>query len=146
MLLLGSSVMVDGVTVFPDHADPNQFWYLPGPVKLAKDSSAQPMFTMITFRPAAVSAGVKGGGFLMFQGNLGLDQEKMSKVRGAVAALAPGEARVSPVLFDSGSVQCVALNIQGAGGTEAQPGRKDPAKVAALFAAVEAADTELATA
>ena len=38
------------------------------------------------------------------------------------------------------------FGIDSASGTEAQPGRKDPAKVAALFAAVEAADTELATA
>ena len=36
--------------------------------------------------------------------------------------------------------------IDSASGTEAEPGRKDPEKVAALFAAVEAADTELATA
>ena len=36
--------------------------------------------------------------------------------------------------------------VDSASGTEAQLGRKDPAKVAALFAAVEAADTELATA
>ena len=36
--------------------------------------------------------------------------------------------------------------VDSASGTEAQPGRKDPAKVAGLFAAVEAADTELATA
>lgn len=36
--------------------------------------------------------------------------------------------------------------VDSASGTESAPGRKDPAKVAGLFAAVEAADTELATA
>jgi len=51
----------------------------------------------------------------------------------------PGNAaeairRVRPFALDSAS------------GTEADPGRKDPAKVAALFAAAEAADRELATA
>lgn len=47
-----------------------------------------------------------------------------------------GEAvgRVRPFALDSAS------------GTEAKPGRKDPTKVARLFAAVEAADAELATA
>lgn len=31
MLLFSSGTFtVDGITVFPDHADPNQFWYLPG--------------------------------------------------------------------------------------------------------------------
>ena len=36
--------------------------------------------------------------------------------------------------------------VDSASGTEARPGHKDPAKVTALFAAVEAADRELATA
>ncbi len=31
MLLLGTTITVDGITIYPDHADPNQFWYLPGP-------------------------------------------------------------------------------------------------------------------
>jgi phosphoribosylanthranilate isomerase len=36
--------------------------------------------------------------------------------------------------------------VDSASGTEAEPGRKDPEKVAALFAAVDAADRELSTA
>ncbi|WP_147355816.1 hypothetical protein [Cohnella faecalis] len=37
MLLLGSrTITIEGITIFPDHADPDQFWYLPGPVQLAR--------------------------------------------------------------------------------------------------------------
>ena len=75
MLLLSAAktITVDGVTVFPDHADPNQFWYLPGPVGLAKRKDGQAVFTFIKYKPAAVEAGVKGGGFVMFATNLKLD-------------------------------------------------------------------------
>jgi hypothetical protein len=39
MLLLGAkSITVEGIAVFPDHADPDQFWYLPGPVSLARST------------------------------------------------------------------------------------------------------------
>ena len=31
MLMMGSKVMtIEGITVFPDHADEQQYWYLPG--------------------------------------------------------------------------------------------------------------------
>ncbi|NTU82804.1 MAG: hypothetical protein HGA45_26130, partial [Chloroflexales bacterium] len=124
MLLLNSSktITVDGVTVFPDHADPNQFWYLAAPVKLARrraDDRAQ--FTFIKYKPAAVQAGVKGGGFLMFEVSLGLDEASERRIRSRLTSLAPGRVQLSPVPFDEGSVQCVALNLQGGGGTSADP-------------------------
>jgi len=72
MLLLSAprSITVDGVTVFPDHADPNQFWYLPGPVSLAHRTDGQAVFTLIKYKPAAVEGGAKGGGFVMFATSL----------------------------------------------------------------------------
>ena len=38
-----------------------------------------------------------------------------------MAALAKGTPRLAVVPFDEGTVQCVALNLQGAGGTVATP-------------------------
>lgn len=69
MQQLGSeTITVDGVTVFSDHADPNQWWYLPAPVELAKrQADGRPAFTFIKWRPAAVEAGAKGGGFAMLE-------------------------------------------------------------------------------
>ena len=69
MLLLNSAktITVDGVPVYPDHADPNQFWYLPSPVRIAvRDEDDRKAFTFIKYKPAVVEAGVKGGGFMMF--------------------------------------------------------------------------------
>ena len=122
MLLLNSSktITVDGVTVYPDHADDSQWWYLPAPVKLAhraEDDRAQ--FTLIKYKAAAVELGVKGGGFLMFEVNLRLDPETERKIRSRLSGVSRGRPRLTPVPFDEGTVQCIALNLQGSGGTEA---------------------------
>jgi hypothetical protein len=127
MLLLNSSktITVDGVTVFPDHADEDQFWYLPAPVRLARrpeDDRAK--FTLIKYKPAAVAAGVKGGGFLMFEVNLTLDAATERRIRSRLSGIARGEPRLTVVPFDEGTVQCIALNLQGSGGTEAGQARE----------------------
>ncbi len=120
MLQIGTtSVLVEGVEVFPDHADPNQFWYLPAPVRLAQGEQG-PAFTLITYRPAAVEAGAEGGGFLMFETALTLDPGTEAIIKSKLAERAPGAVRLSPVPFDEGDVQCVALDAQGPGGTVAQ--------------------------
>jgi len=122
VLQLGSKTQtIEGVTVFADHADPNQFWYLPAPVALARrgqDQRAQ--FTFIKYRPAAVAGGAKGGGFLMCEVNLKLDPEIERRILSKVGT-GTGQKRLNPVPFDEGTVQCVALNLQGSGGTEAGP-------------------------
>jgi len=60
MLVLGSkTITVDGITVFADFSDKDQFWYLPGPVALARrgdDKSGA--LSLIIYKPAAVAAGV----------------------------------------------------------------------------------------
>lgn len=121
MLLLGSkSITVEGIQVFPDHADPNQFWYLPGPIALKRDPETnEAAFTFLKFRPAAVQGGARGGGFLMFTVDLQPDPHLENRILAKVAALAPGEAKLSAVEFDEGTVQCIAMNVQGPGGTTA---------------------------
>ena len=133
MLLLSTarSITVDGVTIFPDHADPNQFWYLPGPVSLARKTDGQAVFTFIKYKPAAVEAGVKGGGFVMFATCLKLDPATESRIKGRLSGIAPGDPVLNVAQFDTGTVKCVALNLQGSGGTSAT------AAAAGSFNAVE---------
>lgn len=123
MLLLGSkSITVDGIQVFPDHADPNQFWYLPGPVALARRlPDRRAAFTFIKYKPAAVSGGAKGGGFAMFETALRLDPAIERRILGKLSAIARGTPRLAAVPFDEGTVRCVALNLEGSGGTTAEP-------------------------
>ncbi len=121
MLQLGSrSITVDGITVYPDHADPDQFWYLPGPVQLARRGPDEtPQFTLIEYRPKAVVEGVSGGGFLSFEVNLKLEPDLEQRILARLSSLAEGTPRLSVVPFDSGTVEVVALNVQGSGGTSA---------------------------
>ncbi len=121
MILLGqSAVTVDGITVYPDHADPSQFWVLPGPVSLARrPDDGRAAFTFIQYRPAAVAAGARGGGFLMFEVSLRLDPQLERRILSRLAPISRGRPKLAVVPFDEGTVQCIALNLQGSGGTAA---------------------------
>ncbi len=121
MLSLERALTIDGISVFRDHADPNQFWYLPGPVQLARrPGSNTPAFSFIKFKPAVAGGGVKGGGFAMLETTIALPEKSRNKIVSALSA-EPGvtQAALAAVPFESGSVQCIALNLQGSGGTVA---------------------------
>ncbi len=111
---------IDGITVFFDHADPSQFWYLPGPVRLARRTEdRRAAFTFIKYKPAAVAGGAKGGGFVMFEVNLRIDPEQERRILSKLSSVSRGRPKLAVVPFDEGTVQCIALNLQGAGGTAA---------------------------
>ena len=123
MLQLGSSTFeVDGVTVCRDHADEDQFWYLATRVALDKRPDGSDAISLLKWKPAAVEAGVKGGGFLMFQTVVTLPEATRSKILGRCASLSPsGNPRLAPAPIDAGTVRCIALNLEGGGGTSATP-------------------------
>jgi hypothetical protein len=121
MLQLGSATFdIDGVTVCRDHADPDQFWYLASRVVLDKRPDGSPAFSLLKWKPAAVEAGVKGGGFLMFQTVVTLPDTTRSQIMGRIASLSPsGNVRLAPAPIETGTVRCLALNLEGGGGTTA---------------------------
>jgi hypothetical protein len=122
MLLLGSrSITIDGISVFADHADPDQFWYLPGPVSLVRRMpDRRAAFTFIKYKPAVVAKG-HGGGFLMFEVGLQLDPALERRILSRLASIAKGTPRLTVVPFDEGTVRCIAFDIEGGGGTAATP-------------------------
>ena len=122
MLQLGSSSFeVDGVTVLSDHADTDQWWYLATRVALDKRPDGSPAFSLLKWKPAAVEAGVKGGGFLMFQAIVTLPAATRSKIMGRISSLSPGgDPRLAPAPIERGTVRCLALNLEGGGGTAAE--------------------------
>lgn len=121
MLEIGSkTITVDGVTVFSDHADQNQFWYLPGPVQLARRAQDnRAAFTIIKYGNVSGDS-VEGRGFFMFEVNLKLDPNVERKIMSRISSMAKGQPKLAAVPFDDGSVECIALDLQGSGGTTAQ--------------------------
>jgi hypothetical protein len=122
LLFSTTSITEDGVTVFPDH-DPlnrNTFWYLSGPVDLATlPGSDEPQFLLIEYTPDVASSGVQGVGFLNVTVCLKLRDETHDKLMGRIRAVWPNadNPNLQPVPFDEGTVQIVALDLQGGGGT-----------------------------
>ena len=120
MLQLGSSTFeIDGVTVFTDHADPDQFWFLAARVQLGKRQDGSEAFSLIKYKPAVVQAGVEGGGYLMFQSVVVLPAQTRNRIMGRITAQRP-QGRLAPVPIDTGTVRCIALNLEGPGGTVAE--------------------------
>src|SRR4051812_17442575 len=121
MLSLEKPLVIDGITVYRDHADPSRFWYLPGRVSLGKRSDGGPAVSLITYRAAAAAGVAQGGGYMLFEATLELPRSTMSKIESRVSA-EPGvvlPVSIAPPPFENGSVQCIALDLQGSGGTEA---------------------------
>jgi hypothetical protein len=123
MLLLDNRALtIDGITIFRDHADPLQFWYLPGPVTLARRASdGRKAFTFLKYKRGA-GAATRGGGFLMFETSLALDSDVERRIVERLSSISRGRPRLSVVPFDDGTVACVALNLQGGGGVRAAAG------------------------
>lgn len=113
MISLGKQALtIEGVQVYADHADPNQFWYLPGPVQLARRSSDdRPDLTMITYRKSGEGEAL-GGGFLNFTADCHLGEDRRSAVLSRLQQEAPDEPLLAAVPFESGTVKCVALGEQ----------------------------------
>jgi hypothetical protein len=89
-------------------------------VALAKRNAVE-QFTLIKYRPAGAGAGVQGGGFLTMEVELRLAPGGEQKILAACSRFSDGPPRLTAVPFDEGTVQIVALNIQGGGGTNATP-------------------------
>jgi len=126
MLMLNSQGWtIEGLQVFADHADPKQFWYLPGPVKLARrreDGRAE--LTFIKVRAAdAADPEKKGGGFLTFTVDLQLDPELERRVLAKLRPIARGTPKLSAAPFDEGTVRVIALDLDSgaAAGTTPAP-------------------------
>ncbi len=120
MLLFSTRTFtIDGVTVFPDHADPNQFWYLAAPVTLAKGTDGEPQFLLIEYAPSVAATGVKGVGFLNVTLALKISDDTQEGIIGQIRSQFPDadNPRLAPVPFDEGTVQIVNLDLQGSGGT-----------------------------
>ncbi len=105
--------LIEGVSIFPDHADPLQFYYLPMMPHLTtvRDSSgnALPQLQLIEYAGAAGT-----GGFINFDVNLGIEDDQLQKVTQELKRQAhlSDNPRLSPVTFVDGTVKLLILGSQ----------------------------------
>jgi hypothetical protein len=118
--------VVHGVSVFGDHADPRQFYYLAAAPHLATRTDAStgvevPQISLLRFRR---DDGGAGGGFLTFTTSLGLGEEALEDLGSEVRRIfdVDGPARLAPAVLERGSVRLQALgSASDGGGSETHP-------------------------
>lgn len=117
---------IDGVAVFGDHADRQQWYYLPGVPRIAQVDGI-PQFSLIKFKGSAGT-----GGFLNVDVDLGLDPEVIDGLARQVAAIEdlPELPRLAQLPVIDGSVRMMLFDAETtkpAVPGEPQPVPDDPA-------------------
>jgi hypothetical protein len=95
---------VDGVDVYPDHENPNQFWYVPGTIQLAQ-RSAKKELSYLWYTDSATDA--DGTGFLNFEVNTAVSSATLDKIRATIATaekIAADQITLSTVPYQGGNV------------------------------------------
>jgi hypothetical protein len=120
--------LIEGVSVYPDHADPLQFYYLPAVPKLTTDfdpatNQQIPQLSLIKYRGDAGK-----GGFLNFEVNLGVNEEKLDEIRRQLQQLhrLRSTPRLAPVVVEDGRVRLLILGKQTPEPSPGQPGGTSP--------------------
>ena len=115
MLLLDSRVReIDGISVFPDHANPEQWYYMPTHPHLStvRDGAIDadvPQFLLIGFRGSAGT-----GGFLNFDCNVGATDSQIDDLARAIANAEnlSNKPALGPVPLVDGTVRLMMLGKQ----------------------------------
>src|SRR5947209_4112807 len=106
--------LINGVSLFPDHVDPLQYYYLPLAPKLTmvKDAATGDMVPQIEFIEYFGDAGT--GGFLNFDVNVGIDQDALEDIQRELMHMAhlPDTPRIAPVLLVDGTVKMMLFGKQ----------------------------------
>ncbi|KAM3102046.1 hypothetical protein ACKFKF_05800 [Phormidesmis sp. 146-12] len=106
--------IIEGVSLFSDHADPLQYYYLPMMPKLttiADSVTGQkiPQIQLIKYRGKAGN-----GGFLNFDVNIGVEEATLEKIRGKLRQMAGlnQAPRLAPVPLVDGTVRLLLFGKQ----------------------------------
>ncbi|MFT3861567.1 hypothetical protein [Micropruina sp.] len=118
---------IDGVAVFGDHADRQQWYYLPGVPRIATVNGL-PQLSLIKFKGTAGT-----GGFLNVDVDLGLDPDVVDELAGRIAAIEnlPEPPRLAQLPVIDGTVRMMLFDAETPvpvppGGAQPQPAPVDP--------------------
>jgi len=116
---------IDGMTVLSDHEDESLYYVLPVAPHLCVGDDGTPAFSLTQFLGGGAGDDRIEGGLLNLTTELRVSEEALGQVREKLAAQVPNAGvtvRVSPVLFESGDVEIMALGSRSAADDR---GRKD---------------------
>lgn len=105
-------LIVNGVSLLPDHEDPEQFYYMPMMPKFSSlpdpvTGADVPRLQIIKFR----SDSGKGGGFMNLDVNIGLSMSVLDDLKGEIKSkLKVRNPRLSPIPVTDGSVKLVLFD------------------------------------
>jgi hypothetical protein len=120
---------INGVTVFRDHEDPLQYYYMPAQPRLRTmpdaNGVAVPRLQLIKYRSLVAGK----GGFLTFDVHVGLSDKEVDDIASEIRRLArlQGFPRVAPIQPLDGSVRLLILgHDSGATAAPPRPGAPPP--------------------
>src|SRR5581483_2808911 len=112
MIDLGRPALhAEGITVFPDHADPGRFHYLPDSPELRLDADGRPELSLLEYQLDPELHDVLGAGLLSLTVDLGVDEERLERLRRRLAARSRSSAvTLGPVGADAGSCELILID------------------------------------
>jgi hypothetical protein len=119
MILIGSQkLQVEGVDVYPDHASPTQFWYLPGTVRLAERNKNK-VLSYLWYTDSVSDQ--DGTGFLNFEVNTAVPSSTLDKIKSEIASKFPvkrDKITLAAVTYHAGNVNFSVLGPMAAKAAE----------------------------
>jgi hypothetical protein len=111
----------EGVTIFPDHADPARFHFLPDRPELRLAADGTPELKLLKYQLDPHLTEVLGAGLLSLTVDLAVDDERLERLRRRLAAQAGATTvTLGAVAADSGS--CELILVDRSSLDEAAPG------------------------
>jgi hypothetical protein len=120
MIRIDQELTIEGVTVYRDEAQRNKFYVLPNQPRFRLDDSGKPVFKFIKYRtPIDKQGGGKGGGFVIFDSEFVIPEDKLKKVQSALDNLVSSEknqgpAQIGEFTFTRGTSTLQLLDSGGA--------------------------------
>lgn len=117
--------VIEGHTLLPDHEDSGLFYAIPPAPMLALTPEAdRPAFSLLQFLGGGTGARRLEGGLLNLSVELHISDETLQRLRARLKTKlnAPGSVRVTPVLFDDGVVELVAVGASSAAPSSSSSG------------------------
>jgi hypothetical protein len=115
VLLLDSEFVIDGLTLFADHAAPETFHYVAGAPRLVVPGD-RPALQVIRYRGLG-----DGGGLLLVEAELSTAPADLAAAARAIESRTGRVPALVPVLFDAGAVRLTVLGVGGPAADDESP-------------------------